>query len=310
MLEIGHFSPLMLHALLLLSVTAATAAVPTLEVRGSEIWLVREGQERQLTRDGKPKGSAVLSPSQRQVAYVDGSTGIVVIDAEGRRIRSFHPAAEINSPSPCNAIVDLQWRSEKVLAAECHVNPSVSEYVETEVETGRTVRDLWGYDFVPAPDGKAVAHVAAYPHFAAPFAQTNSLQLDETTVYPLPQGTRPVAQKGMGLAPDVVKVRGRTYSGIHEFVHRPVWSPDSKRVALVDCTYDWTAATASAQSAAEGSESNRKCSLAVVARDGKFQVFPIAGGGRSALPKSAISWRGSNRVVLRADGISKLFTVP
>ena len=300
----------MLRALLLLSTAAASAAVPTVEVRDSEVWLVREGQERQLTRDGKAKASAVLSPAQRQVAYVEGATGIVVIDAEGRRIRAFHPAAEINSPSPCNAIVDLSWRSEKVLAVECHVNPSLSEYVETEVETGRTLRDLWGYDFVPSPDGKAVAHVAAYPHFSAPFAQSNYLQMDETTVYPLPPGSRPVTHKGMGQEPEVVQVRGRTYAGIHEFIHEPVWSPDSKRIALVDCTYDWTAATATAQSAAEGKESNRKCSLAVVSRGGQFQVFPVAGISQTALAQAALSWRGTDHVVLRAGGVRKTFAVP
>src|SRR5689334_6295366 len=163
-----------------LAAAFAFAATPKLELRNANLWLVNEGQETQLTRDGKPKGDAALSPAHRQIAYVEGSMTVVVVDTDGRRIRAFQPAAEVTSPSPCNSIVSLAWRSEKVVAAECHVNPSVSEYVETDVATGRTIRDLWGYDFVPSPDGRAVAHVGAYPHFSPPFAQSNYLQFDDT----------------------------------------------------------------------------------------------------------------------------------
>src|ERR1051326_8248879 len=117
----------MLRFVPLLLAATAFAAAPRLELRDSEIWLVRGGQVTQLTRDAKPKGEAVLSPAGRQIAYVENPTSIVVIDTEGRRIRAFQPAAELNSPSPCNAILRLLWRSEKVLAAECHINPSVRD---------------------------------------------------------------------------------------------------------------------------------------------------------------------------------------
>jgi hypothetical protein len=41
------------------------------EVRNSEVWLTRNGQERQLTRDGKSKIQAVLSPNQNRIAYYE-----------------------------------------------------------------------------------------------------------------------------------------------------------------------------------------------------------------------------------------------
>src|ERR1039458_9646254 len=45
------------------------------------------------------------------------------------------------------------------IAAVCHINPSLSEYIETDVSTGVTTCDLLGYDFTRSPSGTKVAHV-------------------------------------------------------------------------------------------------------------------------------------------------------
>jgi len=81
------------------------------------------------------------------------------------------------------------------------------------------------------------------PHFAPPFAQSSYLQIENTTIYPLSRGKHPVARAD---PPDVVRNEGLTYSGIHDFRSGLTWSPDSRRIALIDCTYDWTAVDPSA----------------------------------------------------------------
>lgn len=42
------------------------------------------------------------------------------------------------------------------------------------------------------------------------------------------------------------------------------WSPDSQRIALIDCTYNWKANHPGSLSGGDGVESSRRCSLAVV----------------------------------------------
>src|SRR5256884_252498 len=73
----------------------------------------------------------------------------------------------------------------------------MSEYVEIDLSTGQTVRDLVGYNFTVSPNGKEVAHVGWIPHFAPPYAKSEYLQIDHTTIYPLPKGMSPVEQEGL-----------------------------------------------------------------------------------------------------------------
>jgi hypothetical protein len=56
------------------------------------------------------------------------------------------------------------------------------------------------------------------------------------------------------------------YVGIHDFQEGLHWSPDSRRIALIDCTYDWTPNHPATLVASDGRESGRRCSLAVVDR--------------------------------------------
>ena len=118
---------------------------------------------------------------------------------------------------------------------ECHATPSASEYVEVNLASGKNVRDLVGLGFAPAPDGKFIAHVGPLIHFAPPYAKSYYLMIDDTTVYPLPKGAKPTDDQPA----DVVQERGNRYIGIHDFVSKFFWSPDSNQVAFVDCTFDW-----------------------------------------------------------------------
>ncbi len=121
----------------------------------------------------------------------------------------------------------------------------MSEYVEIDLSTGQTVRDLVGYNFTVSPNGKEVSSCRQrIPHFAPPYAKSEYLQIDHTTVYPLPKGMSPIEQKGLSEWAKVVHQKGLTYQGIHEFMPWMYWSPDSQRIALVDCRYDWKANSA------------------------------------------------------------------
>jgi hypothetical protein len=280
-------------------------------IRDSEVWLIGDGGEKQLTQDGKAKESAAISPSLERIAYIEQcapqgpcTPPIVVLDLEGRRVRSFQPAELRGS------ILSFTWTSESTIATECHINPSLSQYIETDISTGRNTRDLLGFDFTPSPDGKWVAHVGWIVHFAPPYAQSNYLQVDRLTIYPLPEGMRPVGQVGLMEPPAVVRKEGPTYRGIHDFVHGLSWSPDSQRIALIDCTYDWTPNTPGALSAGDGTESGKRCSLAVVTTSGKPVLFPLPDVDPAGLYQARLSWLSPIQVSLEVDGLARNFRVP
>jgi hypothetical protein len=282
----------------------AHAASLSVEIRNSEVWLIEEGKAKQLTHDGKAKEDAILSPSEGRIAYFDEcpetehcTPDVVILDLEGHRLKSFQPQMGMDQPeSACGAIISITWEGDLAIAAECHLNPSLSEYIETELSSGRRRRDLLGYDFTPSPDGGLVAHVGAYPHFAPPYAQSNYLQLDDTRVYPLPKDTEPVEVDG-------------TYTGIHEFGPGFYWSPDSRRIAFIDCTYKWTPNSPGSLSAGEGRESGRKCALAVVETDGRAKLFPLADVPPRELNESHIAWAGPHKVSLAINGSTTSYAI-
>jgi hypothetical protein len=288
------------------------------EVRNSEVWLIRDGQENQLTHDGKAKLQAVLSPAQDRIAYYEQCPvaehcmpAVVILSLEGRRIVSFQPKHQaVPPPQPCASIFSIVWAGNHAVGAECHINPSLNEYIETDISTGQTTRDLLGFDFEPSPDGQHVAHVGWMPHFAPPHAKSYYLQIDRTTVYPLPQGMSPDEQENALRPPRVIQQHGLTYSGIHEFASRLFWSPDAQRIALIDCTYDWTANSLTASSAGEGEESNRRCSLAVVSPAGEVALFPLTDVSLNDLPAAGLSWTGPRRLTLRTQNGTRSFAVP
>jgi hypothetical protein len=285
------------------------------EVRGTELWLVGEGLPRRLTHDGKSKDQPVFSPSRKRIAYVEQCTGqcapsVVVLDLEGQRVLSFQPRHQAVPPiEPCSSILSVVWVGDGAIAAVCHINPSLTEYIETDISTGKNTRDLSGLDFKPSPDGKWVAHVGWIIHFAPPPSKSYYLQVDRTTIYPLPKGMQPVEQIGLVEAPEVVRKEGPTYRGIHEFGDIS-WSPDSKRIALIDCTYEWTPNTPQFLSEADGKESGRRWALVVVSTTGKFVTFPLNEATQRDLGDARISWMNPRELTLDVKGIGKTFRIP
>ncbi len=274
---------------------AAWAAI-SVEIRDNEVWLVRDGSPRQLTHDGKSKWQTVLAPREDRVAYFEAcpeaehcTPAVVILDLDGNRLQSF---AVGKANERCMSINRISWAGEDAIGAECHMNPSLSEYVETEIATGRVRRDLLGGNFTLSPDGKTVAHTGWIVHFAPPYAQSDYLQVEDTIIYPLPAGTAPVKQAALEQPPAIVQKVGETYRGIHEFMPGLAWSPDSQRIALIDCTYDWTPDTPEALSAAQGKESGHVCKLAIVSLDGRAQLFPLETGIREAQPV----WTGRREI--------------
>lgn len=298
----------------LLPLLAWTAAIHV-EVRDAEVWLIRDGEGTQLTHDGTSKLQAVLSPSQDRVAYYEQCPqaehclpSVVVMDLAGRRLSSLQPKTERGER--CGSIVSIAWIGAGAIAAECHINPSLSEYIETEIATGATRRDLLGYWFTPSPDGRRVAHVGRIVHFAPPLAHSNFLQVENTTIYPLPKGSGPVDQRGLEDPPQVVEHRGAVSAGIHEFMPGFAWAADSKRIALLDCAFDWTAAEQGALSAAGGRESNRRCSLAVVSASGKAVRVPLNGVPPDQLRQAKLTWIDSHQVRLQTGGLTTSIRIP
>jgi hypothetical protein len=212
-----------------------------------------------------------LSPTAKLKAYYtlcsEQSGGcppsVVVQDSSGQIIRQFHVIPSGADGHPCMSILRIVWVSDNSIGAECHLTPSASEYVETDITTGKVLRDLNGLFFTPSPDGKHVAHIGPIPHFAPPYAQSYYLQVDGVTIYPLPRGSNPSRTRDLS-PPDVVEPKGDTWVGIHD-IKSLIWSSDSKSVEFNDCTYDWTPASPSDNL---GKESNRSCRYLRVALNG------------------------------------------
>lgn len=300
--------------LFLLLTSISWAAAPQVEIRSSEVWLLKDGEARQLTSDGKSKPQAVLSPSDNQIAYYEQcpqaencTPSIIILDLEGHRLKTFQPMTGADPPSePCGSILDIFWLTETRIGAECHRNPSLSEYVETDLASGKTVRDLLGLGFTPSPDRKYIAHVGPIVHFAAPIDQSYYLYLDKTVVYPLPRGVRPTEKE-----PNVVRRRGSRWIGVHEFVPKFVWSPDSERIAFVDCLFDWIEKGVAVDGATPiGDIVNRRCLVAVVARTGQAALFPISGTSKVDANAVSFTWDSSTQLSARIAGTSRKFSIP
>ena len=160
-----------------------------------------------------------------------------------------------------------------------------------------------------SPNGKLVAHVGWLVHFAPPYAQSYYLQIEHTTIYPLPDGMKPVEQKDLAQPPNVVRTQGLTYSGMHEFLSGLFWSPDSERIALIDCTYDWTENRPGAMSWGDGKESNRRCSVAIVSRSGKVTLVPLTSVPFDDVRQMRLSWTSEHQLSVKTRSLTETVEV-
>jgi hypothetical protein len=232
---------------------------------------------------------------------------VVVTDRDGSEVRRFEVR---NDEGPCASILDLQWAGEHTIAAECHENPSMSSYREVDVRSGKLVREYRGFGFVRSPDDAQVAHVGWILHFAPPWVKSEYLQIGNTIVYPLPPGMKPVEQKSSEMAPDVVTRRGLVYSGVHGFQSKFVWSPDSRKVGVIDCLVDYRLRDYSPAAFEEGGKSeNLHCFAVAVGLDGTFRRTRV-----SAAPYQesgwGLKWKGARTLQVTRDGRSVELQMP
>lgn len=278
-------------ALVLLQVPAA----PRLEIRGSQIWLLGEGGAVQLTHDGCAKSLPVLSPSSTLIAYAGCPSQVPVIDLSGRSVSTLLPGSASTLNGACPSILNIEWAGESAVAVTCHINPSLNAYVEMNVSSGRIRRELLGYSFTRSPDGLHVAHAGWRPHFSPPWSKSDYLQSDHLVLYPLPAGSRPIERKHLELSPVPPSLQGRTWVGIHDFASEFCWSPDSRRIAFIDCTYSWTQAGADD---AAGKEHGRRCSVAAVDLEGRVLLSPLPDLAPEAIRQIRLEWRGPRELVI------------
>ncbi len=289
------------------------------EIRDNEVWLLRNGQPKQLTRDGRAKLQATLSVPGDQIAYYEQciqgencTPSVIILDLEGKRLQSFQPRpVALGQPEPCASILNISWIwADTVIGVECHYNPSLSDYVEVDLTTGKTIQEYLGYGFTPSPNGKQIAHVGPIIHFAPPFAQSNYLLINNTTVYPLPRGVKPMVEKLFGRPLDIVQEEGLKHIGIHDFVPRFAWSPNSKRVAFIDCIFDWVETGAIDPGGTPiGNKRNRHCSIAVVSPSGAFTLLPLRNIPLASIYESHLGWASDEQIQINFS-VAKTFKVP
>ena len=99
------------------------------EVRNSEVWVIRDGNGYQLTHDGKSKLQAELSPGKSRIAYYEQcieaehcTPTVIILDLEGKPIVSFQPKHGAVPPvEPCSSILSIAWVGNNAVAAICHI---------------------------------------------------------------------------------------------------------------------------------------------------------------------------------------------
>lgn len=309
----------MRQLLLLLLIASAGWSQNHTEIRENEVWLIRNGPAMQLTRDGRSRLQVLYSSVFNRIAYYDVcregencTPSVIILDLDGNRLRSFQPQpSALGDPGPCASILRISWASaERTIGVECHVNPSLSEYVEVDLSTGKKVRDLAGLGFTPSPFGDHIAYIRPIVHFAPPYAQSNYLMVDGMVVYPLPKGGKPQIPDEPPI--DVVRHSGSRFVGIHDFASGFSWSPDSKRIAFIDCISDWIEKGSDAGGGSIGEAVNDKCSIAVVARDGTVTLFPLPADvplfGFNPAERARLSW--SDQGVVLTWPASRTFKIP
>jgi hypothetical protein len=135
------------------------------------------------------------------------------------RVAYYEQCAEPEKRTPAVVILDLDGKRLQSFQPQAQAMPPAR---------------LVGLGFTPSPDNQRIAHIGQFVHFAPPFARSNYLLIDNTTVYPLPKGAKPTGQRPFEASPDVLQESDSKTIGIHEFTAAFSWSPDSRRVAFID----------------------------------------------------------------------------
>jgi hypothetical protein len=230
---------------------------------------------------------------------------VVITRRDGAEVRRFQVW---DDEGPCVSILDIQWAGENVVGVVCHGNHSMGYYFEVDIASGKVLRQFVGYNFVRSPDYAQVAHVGWIVHSAPPWVQSAYLQVGNTILYPLPPGMKPVVQKPLEMAPEVVQTRGLVFAGVHNFQGKLVWSPDSRKIGFVDCLVDYRLRDDSQEAFDErGEEENRRCFAVAVGLDGKFRGTPVVPKPEQKL---VLRWTDARTLQVSYAGRSLKLQVP
>ena len=211
---------LVLALVLRAGVGSAEMAPAAVFLRNEEVCVLDErAPMRCLTGDGTAKAALKWAPDGHRIAYAQLSALhemlalVVVLDDQGSvqqrlPVGAIEPGNAINSTM--NAVIGLRWFGAQRLVVEGHLNPSASEYVIFDVESGRTVAEIGdqaqGAGF--SADGMHWAVVSGVPHFSRAAATIPTLEID---------GRKVLTLKGSE----------------ESFASRPRWSDDARQVAIL-----------------------------------------------------------------------------
>jgi hypothetical protein len=115
---------------------------------------------------------------------------------------------------------------------------------------------------------------------------------------------KPVDQKPLEMAPEVVRRQGLVYAGVHGFESKFVWSQDSRKVGAVDCLVDYRLRDSSQAAFEEGGKpENLRCFAVAVGLDGTFRTTPIPLGPYRESSWS-LRWKDGRTLQVTRDGRS------
>jgi hypothetical protein len=271
---------------------AAGTLASVVFVKGNEIAVSDDGKNaEQITHDGLRKDLPVWSEDGSKIAFLRqinkkaALDNLVIIDRQGHVLKSIlvHPAGEEDEDSGMRGVETVQWLSNSRIALRGSINPSTSENLIYDVQSGKLIDEnnvvevsgdaalqmLFGKskarpkgllgDFFDdgtsveySPDGNHAAYITGAAHFASDTERRPTLTVDNQPVSPAGKESQ-------------VK-----------FITVPQWSSDSRVVAIV------------AEEAA-----TKTTSLIVYRLGGKPEAFQM--GASAGTP--SLSWADSRFLV-------------
>ena len=213
--------------------SSTSSSPPTMWVQKNEVWVQTSSGERQLTHDGVPKRSPVVSPSGNEVAYaVDKKTPdapqeeeeIVLANMDGGIIWRMVREDYISTSSE-----ELSWVDDRRIGILGCGHASCVYWI-LDAGSGKTLKVMrGGFDFIWSHNRKFVARrTVGYGETpeGEPLPEQDSVLLneDDAYVYPLRTDANDASGYDRSHSHDIGGQKAPTF----------IWSPNDKWVAFTD----------------------------------------------------------------------------